>query len=392
LIPEGWKDCTVGDLVKFAGGSQPPKSTFIREPRDGYVRLIQIRDYKTNEYPTYVPRHLAKKFCDSQDIMIGRYGPPLFKILRGLEGAYNVALIKAIPRRGIDREYLYYFFTQGDIARYLETLSQRTGGQTGIEMDRLKKYPLPLPPLPEQRAIAAILSTWDEAITLTEWLIAALQDRKRGLMQRLLTGEVRFPKFEGEEWHEMRLGDFLKMELRKVEKPQDAYLRLGIRSHGKGTFLSDIEDPDSVAMTHLYEVREGDLIVSITFAWEGAIALVGPDGNGALVSHRFPTFVFNAQKVLPEFFKYLMLTDRFFYDLGLISPGGAGRNRVMSKRDFQKLRVKVPSVLEQKKIGSLLSAVDDYIDALSEYLEQLQHQKKGLMQRLLTGEIRVRED
>ncbi len=57
--------------------------------------------------------------------------------------------------------------------------------------------------------------------------------------------------------------------------------------HGKGTFTSVVDDPETIALTHLFQARKDDLIVNITFAWEGAIALVGPDGDGALVSHRF---------------------------------------------------------------------------------------------------------
>jgi type I restriction enzyme, S subunit len=99
----------VKDICDFIGGSQPPKSDFIHEPRDGYVRLIQTRDYKTDAFPTYIPEKSTKKLCDANDIMIGRYGPPIFQICRGLKGAYNVALMKAQPKKGVDSEFLYYF-------------------------------------------------------------------------------------------------------------------------------------------------------------------------------------------------------------------------------------------------------------------------------------------
>jgi len=175
-------------------------------------------------------------------------------------------------------------------------------------------------------------------------------------------------------------------------KPVEAYLRLGIRSHGKGTFTSVVDDPETIALTHLFLARKDDLIVNITFAWEGAIALVGPDGDGALVSHRFPTYVFDISKMLPEYFKHLMVTDRFFYELDLISPGGAGRNRVMNKGDFLKITVAVPDIEEQKKIAGVLGGMDEQIALLKKYLEKLKEQKKGLMQKLLTGEIRVKVD
>ena len=83
-IPEEWAAARIGEWVSFPGGSQPPKSEFVADERPGYVRLIQIRDYKTDRYQTYVREESVRKFCAPDDVMIGRYGPPIFQILRGI--------------------------------------------------------------------------------------------------------------------------------------------------------------------------------------------------------------------------------------------------------------------------------------------------------------------
>ncbi len=259
----------------------------------------------------------------------------------------------------------------------------------GLTLSVINNATIPVPPLIEQAEIARILTTWDRAIERVQRLIEAKQRQKDQLVSQLLSGQKRFPGFQ-DEWKQVRLGTFLHPKFRKVIKPDGAYLRLGIRSHGKGTFTSVVDDPETIALTHLFQTRKDDLIVNITFAWEGAIAIVGPDGDGALVSHRFPTYVFYTSTMLPEYFKHLMVTDRFFYELDLISPGGAGRNRVMNKGDFLKITVTIPGVEEQKKIAGVLGGMDEQIALLKKYLEKLKEQKKGLMQKLLTGEIRVK--
>lgn len=206
-IPTDWKSYQIRDAISFTGGSQPPLSTFVYEEKEGYVRLIQTRDYRTDKYKTYIREEDAKKTCTSDDIIIGRYGPPLFQIFRGLEGAYNVALLKAIPdEKQILKDYCFYYLSRPELQNYLEGLSQRSGGQTGVETDMLYKYPLPLPPLPEQQKIAEILSTWDEAIAQTKALIEQLKLRNKGLAQQLLTGKKRLKGFSGE-WKEVKLGD-----------------------------------------------------------------------------------------------------------------------------------------------------------------------------------------
>ena len=114
-MKDGWKIVPFSEVCEISGGSQPPKDNFIYEPREGYVRLVQVRDYRTDKYITYIPIDKAKKFCKAGDIMIGRYGPPIFGIFSGIEGAYNVALMKAIPNESkINKEYLRWFLKTPD--------------------------------------------------------------------------------------------------------------------------------------------------------------------------------------------------------------------------------------------------------------------------------------
>ncbi len=195
-IPASWEGLTFNDLVKFSGGAQPPRSTFVFEPQEGYIRLVQTRDYRTDKYKTYIPVSLTRKKCTKSDIMIGRYGPPIFQILRGIEGAYNVALIKAIPNEvKVLREYLFYYISQYEVWAFVENLSQRGGGQTGVDLDELKKYPFPLPPFAEQEQIIEILTTLDDKLQVLTDKKTQYQELKRGLMQQLLTGQrrVRLP-------------------------------------------------------------------------------------------------------------------------------------------------------------------------------------------------------
>jgi type I restriction enzyme S subunit len=156
VAPNSWEKALFSEICQIIGGSQPPKEYFINEPQEGYIRLIQIRDYKTDKFATYIPIELAKRFCQKEDIMIGRYGPPIFQILRGLEGAYNVALMKAEPNTNLfDKEFLYYFLQTPQLFNYVASASLRTAGQDGVRKELLDNYPVFVPPLNEQRRIVA---------------------------------------------------------------------------------------------------------------------------------------------------------------------------------------------------------------------------------------------
>lgn len=165
----------IHDICKFIGGSQPPKKVFSTVPKHGYIRLIQTRDYKTDSFITYIPINKARRFCDITDIMIGRYGPPIFQICRGLKGAYNVALMKAVPKSNISNDYLYYFLKQDAILKYVERLSLRTGGQTGVDLECLNQYPVLLPDLVYQKKVENVLKSLDAKIELNNRINALLE-------------------------------------------------------------------------------------------------------------------------------------------------------------------------------------------------------------------------
>ena len=290
--------------------------------------------------------------------------------------------------RGDYNEYLIHVFNT-DI--YNREIHKNLGATiNSINGSDLKEFKIPLPPLPEQKAIAQLLSTADAAIHTTEKLIAQKELRKKWLMQQLLTGKKRLKGFENTKWKIQPLENFIKPIVREVPKPSTPYLGIGLRSHGKGTFLKPDEQPEKNSMDNFYVVRPNDLIVNITFAWEQAIAIVRPEDDGALASHRFPTYTFIEDKGHPDFFRFYILQPRMKFMLQMISPGGAGRNRVMSKSDFIKLEFLLPEYKEQTAIAQVLQAADKEITLLKAKAEKLREQKKGLMQVLLTGKVRLK--
>jgi type I restriction enzyme S subunit len=192
---DGWVKKTLGEVCEFIGGSQPPKSVFSKVKTADNVRLIQIRDYKSDRHVVYIPRSQARRFCKADDIMIGRYGPPIFQILRGLEGAYNVALMKAVPDESkLSRDYLFYFLKHSTIQEYVIYHSERAAGQSGLNKDTLEPYPIALPALSEQRRI---VQTTTELETETQRLesiyqqkLAALDALKKSLLHQAFSGQL----------------------------------------------------------------------------------------------------------------------------------------------------------------------------------------------------------
>ena len=273
-------------------------------------------------------------------------------------------------------EYIALVFQGGALNRQMVLAGGGNGNISNLNQALLAGMPVGLPSLEVQKALAVCVSTWDTATQKTEQLIALTSARKEWLLAKAILARG----------SEVKLSKFLLPVLRTIPKPLTPYWALGIRSHGKGTFQRYIEDPSTVDMAEVYQVKRDDLIVNITFAWEGAIAFVQPADEHCLVSHRFPTYQIAEDVAYSGFVKYAVNHKSFFTKLALISPGGAGRNRVLNKRDFLKLSIRLPPLEDQRKYAAVLDTAEREIALLREQLAALRNQKRGLMQKLLTGQ------
>lgn len=286
------------------------------------------------------------------------------------------------PNSKVDTRWFALVAGSPEIRRRLsDAASGTSASMKNISQETFLSMPVTIPPLPEQRKIAEVLRTWAIAIGTVGDLIERRERQYFGLRSELI------------DWsssNQAALSTFLKPISRPVKKPIDPYRALSIRSHGKGTFDRVVEKPDDVDMDTLYVAKAGDIIVNITFAWEGAIALVPPEHDSGLVSHRFPTFIPIPARANQRYLCHALRMPQFTYLLGIVSPGGAGRNRVLNKGDFLDLEVPLPSVKDQARIAAILDDAENAIAAETKFKDSLTSQKRGLMQKLLTGEWRVK--
>lgn len=396
-IPENWEVYRINEVGKVQAGRQRSPH-FTKGELRPYLRVANI-------YDGYIDTADVLSMAFTED-EFDRYrlldGDILLNEGQSLELVGRCAKYTGTPPNCCFQNTLIRFRPNGlmtdDFSQILFTYLQKSGAFSKIAsqttsiahlgVSRFASLRIPVPTICAQKKIAKIIGDWDTAINQTRKIISTKRNRKKALVQKMLGGKKLKNGFQCEKWDFLPLEAILSPVSRPLPKPSKSYRAIGLRSHGKGTFHRTVEEPEKVAMETLYRIKRNDIIVNITFAWEGAIAIAGEADEGGLVSHRFPTYRIKENAEL-SFLRQLILTKRFVWDLGLISPGGAGRNRVLSKTDFLKLKVHVPSKVVQQKIGKILSSVDQEIKSLEEKLSNLEKQKRGLMQKLLTGEVRV---
>ena len=390
--PAGWTNTLLHHVAEVRSGlskSAKREGPMIRKPylrvanvQDGFLDLSEIKEID-------VPANQVERFTlKTGDLLLieGNGNPE--NLGRGClwEGQVpdcvhqnHVFAVRALPGTNLLPRFLALLL-QSDYGRnYLLSCAKGSTGLSTINSVQLKQFPVLVPPIFEQNAITDAIASWETAIEKTERLIVLRASQKAWLLTQVISSSGQTTK----------LGHFLKQVSRPVPKPTEPYWALGIRSHGKGTFQRFVEDPSSVDMEELYALNRDNLIVNITFAWEGAIAFVKQEDERCLVSHRFPTYEVNREIADPDFVKYIVNCKAFFSQLALISPGGAGRNRVLNKKDFLKLEVSLPPLGEQKRLAQILRAMDLLIEKETSLLAVLKTQKRGLMQKLLTGQWRV---
>ncbi len=414
----GWLQVKLADVAEINPGRTKPEDdttdvTFLSMgdvSETGAVIRRQQRSYL----------EVAKGFTSfaEGDVLVAKITPcfengkgaQATNLLNGIGfGSTEFHVIRANPDR-VSARFLYWH-TRSDAFRFEgEQRMVGSAGQKRVPTEFLKQYQLALPPLPEQQKIAAILTTVDDKLDLIARQISATQTLKQGLMQTLFTRGAGTPDAQGR-WHPhtafqdtelgripvpwtmRRLGDVAPLIRRPVEIDTSlSYPELGLRSYGKGTFHKPALLGSMVGNKRLFEIKAGDLLLSNVFAWEGAVAVANPEDDGRFGSHRYITCKVDAALADTRYICRYLVTPAGTDKLSLASPGGAGRNKTLGLGALADIEIPCPSIEEQRKITMVLDSVDDKLTTLTTQQTHYQSLKRGLMQKLLTGQWRVRVD
>lgn len=220
--PKTWAVEKLGDVMDVQGGSQPPKAEFIYEPKDGYVQLLQIRDFGDKPVPTYVPMGRVSKFCKKTDVLIARYGASLGRIVRGLEGAYNVALAKTIyDERLFEDSYVFYLLKTPLFQTPLKMISR--SAQNGFARHEIAHVELPIPPLNEQKRIVAkieeLFSELDNGIAALKTVQEQLKVYRQAILKHAFEGKLTA------KWREENADklETLEQQLARIQQERNAH-------------------------------------------------------------------------------------------------------------------------------------------------------------------------
>ena len=203
-LPKNWIYISFTEVFDINGGTQPPKSVFIDEPKEGYIRLLQIRDFGNKPVPTYIPDTGKLMICKKDDILIARYGASIGRIVTGMEGSYNVALAKVSIPESINKNFVKWLLKSNIFQEPILSI-QRTA-QNGFNKTDLASIYIPLPPLAEQNRIAAKLDALFAQLETIKNSMAKvpllLKDFRQQVLTQAVTGKLT------EEWRKGKeLGD-----------------------------------------------------------------------------------------------------------------------------------------------------------------------------------------
>jgi len=269
--------------------------------------------------------------------------------------------------------------------RYFLSCAKQTTNLASINSTQLKHFPVLIPPLREQHEITAILSTWDQAIEQQEQLLTAKQQHKQALMQQLLTGKRRFPEFKSQRWRTVHLGDVFK-ERNEINRPD---LPLVAITSERGVIPRDQldrNDTSSEDKSKYLRIVPGDIGYNTMRMWQGVSGVSEVEG---IVSPAYT--ICSPQDGIDRYFAgYLFKSAPIIHLFHRHSQGLVKDTLNLKFPNFARIKVTLPPIDEQKRIAGVLRVVDQELALLEREANALRDQKRGLMQKLLTGKVRVK--
>lgn len=303
----------------------------------------------------------------------------------GFDFACPDSLVAIRPNDGVNKDWLKYFLqTQKS---YFESRATQNA-QANINLQTIRPLRVRIPTLPEQTAIATLLSTWDTAIEKTRKLIAAKKTHRKGLMQRLLSGKQRFPEFT-KHWQEVRFGDVFK----RITRKNSAGINRVLTASGKHGLIDQKDyfnrTVSGKSICAYYHIKQGEFAYNRSAMQGypfGAIKRLDGYAEGVL-STLYLCFGFSSRNHNSDFFMHYFEAGKLNQQLRKIAQVGARAHGLLNVTvgDFFNLTLQIPRKDEQERIASLLNSCNCELSLLQKSLDAFKKQKRGLMQKLLTG-------
>lgn len=374
-LPNGWKTTTIGDFAPFIYGKPLPEHS---RSADG-------------EYPVYGSNGIVgvhdEPHVQGAGIVIGRKGS-VGNVHLSKNGFWPIdTTFYVADDANRDLEFTFYLLLNLNLGRFV---SDNT--IPGLNRNTAHEVNIRIPPLPEQREIARILSLWDDALRDVAALIAAKTRLKRALMQQLLGGKRRFAEFD-EPWVTVAIGDALEEVNRFVDWDDEANYRLvSVRRRSGGLFFRQELDGHEILTKVMKTTRAGDFTIARMQAVHGAFAMTPPDFDGYNVSGSYTTLVARPGiELWMPFLDYLSHSPSFYYSVMRSAYGVSIEKMTFNTAWFLEEKISLPPTIEeQRRIAEVLDGATREIELLQRQRAALARQKRGLMARLLSGQTRVK--
>jgi len=393
VIPMDWEAKTLGDAAEVVMGQSPVGASYNHSGTG--APLINGPTEFTEKYPIKIQwTSQPTKFCKKCDMLLCVRGSSTGRINIS-DGEYcigrGIAAIRA--KSGADTSFITF-----QVESAVKSILALTTGSTfpNIDGKSIRAIQFPLPPLPEQQAIASALTDVDALITALGQLITKKRYIKQGAMQQLLTGKKRLPGFGGE-WEVKKLGEILlKTQLggnypNSEKETNYPLMKMGNINRGlvdisKIEYITDKSSPSEKD-----KLQYGDVLFNTrnTLELVGKVAIWRNELPLAYFNSNLLRFEFNPSHVSSKFFmNNIFNTKQILSQLKGFATGTTSVAAIYS-RDLIKLQIPLPPLPEQTAIATILSDMDAEIEALEQKQTKYKAIKQGMMQELLTGKTRL---
>jgi type I restriction enzyme S subunit len=396
-LPKDWSLKTIYGLAEVCGGIQKGPH---REPGANPVRYLTVAHVQRNRILLDDPRFFE---VTPEELQRWRLKPLDLLIIEGNGSADQIgrtALYRGEIQDCVHQNHVIRIRVNQTLAsaHFLNAFLNSSVGQTAVQaqsmtssglrtlsVGRIREIQIPVPPLPEQCKIADILTTWDEALEKLDAMIAAKERRKKALMQQLLIGKKRLTRFTAK-WLKVKLGDLFT---ERIEQNRNDLPLLSITAD-RGVVSRETlskKDTSSEDKSKYLRIAPGDIGYNTMRMWQGVSALSSMDG---IVSPAYTICIPSVRidgRFAAHFFKCRHTVHQFHrYSQGLVDD-----TLNLKFHNFATVEVRIPSdVKEQCAIANILDTCDDELWLLRAQRAALDKQKRGLMQRLLTGKVRMK--